>query len=129
MNVMRVLAEDIAFGLVNELQRRKAAPALPEPKAGDLHVEEIAQEAVSQQDNVQKAAFLEQKVLLQRLQQVESTLEKLARRMKSEQWEYHAGSDLGEKGSKYQNVDTLLKYVDGSGAEGGVKLVIMNFND
>ncbi len=73
--------------------------------------------------------FSEQQILLQRLQHVENTLEKIATRIRSGQTDYENGSDTGGEGSKYQNVDTLLKYVDGAGAEGGVKLVIMNFND
>ena len=126
---MRALADDIALGLVKEWGRRKAAPVSPAPRARDMVVDQIAQELVSQQDNVQTSTISEQQIVLQRLQQVESTLEKLATRIRSGPEEHEVGSDLEGEGAKYQNVETLLKYVDGSGAEGGVKLVIMNFND
>ena len=92
-------------------------------------VDQIVQESVGQQENVQANTFSEQQIMTRRLQQVENTLEKLATRLQSGQGKYEAGSDLDGEGSKYQNVETMLKYVDGSGAEGGVKLVIMNFND
>ena len=31
--------------------------------------------------------------------------------------------------SKYQNVESLLNYIETKEDEGGIKLVIMNFND
>ena len=128
-NVMQVLADDIALGLVEKWQGRKAVPVPPASSARGMFVEQLAQESVSQLDTVQTGASSERQVLLQRLQQVESTLQILAAQIRLEPAESEADSNPGEEGSKYQNVDTLLKYVDGSGAEGGVKLVIMNFND
>ncbi len=123
---MRVLADDIALGLVEQLQRRKVVSP---PRAPAMFVGEVAEELGRRQDIVQTSAIPEQQVLLRRLQRVERTLEKLAARIRSGPTEAGLGSDSGEEGSKYQNVDTLLKYVDDSGADGGVKLVIMNFND
>ena len=128
-SVMRVLVDDIALGLVEELQRRKAVPVPLESSVRDMFVEKLAQESVSPPDMVQAVAPSDRQALLQRLRQVESTLQILATQIRSGQVESEAESNNGEEGSKYQNVDTLLKYVDGSGAEGGVKLVIMNFND
>ncbi len=128
-NVMRVLADDIALGLVEQLRRRKAVSVPPPPRARAMCVDEAAEELDRRQDIVQTSAISEQQVLLRRLQRVERTLEKLAARIRSGPTETGVESNSGEEGSKYQNVDTLLKYVDGSGAEGGVKLVIMNFND
>ena len=128
-SVMRVLVDDIALGLVEELQRRKAVPVPLASSVRDMLIEQLAQKSVSHLDMVQTAAPLERQALLQRLQEVESTLQILATQIRLGQVESEAESNNGEEGSKYQNVDTLLKYVDGSGAEGGVKLVIMNFND
>ena len=127
--VLQALADDIALGLAEKLRQRKAVPAPPAPRDGGMLVNQMAQELVNRLGNVQTSNLSEQQILLQRLQQVESTLEKLATRIRSAQGEHVIGSDVGGEGSKYQNVDTLLKYVDGSGAEAGVKLVIMNFND
>ena len=126
---MRVLADDIALGLLKEWQQRKAVPVPPALRARDTSVDQIAQESVTQQENVQTSTISEREILLRRLQQVESALEKLATRINSGQGQSEVGSDLGGEGSKYQNVETMLKYVDSTGAEGGVKLVIMNFND
>ncbi len=129
MNMMRALADDIAFDLANELRRRKAFFALPEAQDPPMLVDQIDQEASSHQGDVEVNPTLQQQVLLQRLQQVENTLKVLARQIRKGQMEPDSDAKDGEEGSKYQNVDTLLKYVDGPGAEGGVKLVIMNFND
>ena len=126
---MRVLADDIALGLLKEWQQRKPVPVPPALRARDTSVDQIAQESVTQQENVQTSTISEREILLRRLQQVESALEKLATRINSGQGQSEVGSDLGGEGSKYQNVETMLKYVDGTGGEGGVKLVIMNFND
>ncbi len=125
---MRVLADDIALGLVEEWQRRKAVSVPPALKDRDTSTGQIARKS-DQQESVQESTFSERQILLRRLQQVESTLEKLATRIQSGQREYEAGSDSSGEGTKYQNVETMLKYVDGSGPESGVKLVIMNFND
>ena len=126
---MRVLADDIALGLVKEWRQRRAVPVRRAPTAREILIDQVAQESVVRQDNVQTGALSERQILLQRLQQVEGTLEKLATRIRSQQGDSAVGSDIAGEGSKYQNVETMLKYVDGSGAEGGVKLVIMNFND
>ena len=126
---MRVLADDIALGLVEQLQRRKAVSVPRPPRSGEMLLDEVAEELDRRQDIVQTSAISEQQVLLRRLQRVERTLENLAARIRSGPTETGVESNSGEEGSKYQNVDTLLKYVDDSGADGGVKLVIMNFND
>ena len=126
---MRMLADEIALGLLKEWQTPNVDPVSPALKIRDLTVDQIAGEPVIQQEDAQTSTFSERQFLLRRLQQVEKTLEKLASRIQSGQREYEAGSDPGREGSKYQNVETMLKYVDGSGPEGGVKLVIMNFND
>lgn len=128
MNMMRALADDIAFDLANELRRRKAFLALAEAQDPPMLLDQIDQEALSHQVDVEVSPTLQQ-VQLQRLQQVENTLKVLARQIRMGQMEPDSDSKKGAEGSKYQNVDTLLKYVDGPGAEGGVKLVIMNFND
>ena len=129
MNMMRALADDIAFDLANELRRRKAFLALPEAQDPPMLVDQIDQESLNHHGDVEVSPTLQQQVLLQRLQQVENTLKVLARQIRKGQMEPDSDSEKGEEGSKYQNVDTLLKYVDGPGADGGVKLVIMNFND
>ncbi len=128
-NVLRDLADDIAIGLVNEWRRRKAVPVSPAPKVHDMLVEQLARELVSRQDDVRTRTSPQQQTLLDRLEQVESTLGKIASRIRSGQGEYEDGSDCDGDSSKYQNVESFLKYVDSPGSEGGVKLVIMNFND
>ena len=122
-----MLADDIATGLVKEWRRRKSVPAAP--KSDDILVEGLAQALFSRQDNIPTRPSAEHQALLQRLQQVENTLGKIALRIRSGQGGFEDGSDLDGESSKYQNVESFLKYVDGPGTEGGVKLVIMNFND
>ena len=129
MNMMRALADEIAFDLANELRSRKALLAVPHPKTPQLPANQIDQEALSHGGHVDAGTFSNQQILLRRLEQVENTLQKLAKQIRAGQPEPDSHPGTGEDGSKYQNVDTLLKYVDESGAESGVKLVIMNFND
>ena len=125
---MRVLADDIALGLIEQVQRWKAVSIQPPARAGAMFIDELAEELDRPQANVQMSEVSEQQLLQRRLRLIERTLEKLAARLLGPT-EIGAGSKPGEEASKYQNVDTLLKYVDDSGADGGVKLVIMNFND
>ena len=146
-NILRGLADEIALGLAKELREPTIVPMPPASRPRDAFVDQVVQELmnrlgnvgmstdqvvhelVNRLGNVGMSTSSEQQFLLQRLQQVESALEKVAARIRSGQEESQPRPDLHKERSKYQNVDSLLKYVDGSDADSGVKLVIMNFND
>ncbi len=67
----------------------------------------------------------------QRLAALESRIEKLARQSgKPSQADPTTNlPNLKYAKSKYQNVESLLNYIETKEEEGGIKLVIMNFND
>ena len=95
---MRMLADEIALGLLKEWQTPKVDPVSPALKIRDLSVDQIAREPVIQQEDAQTRPFSERQFLLRRLQLVENALEKLAsRRQCSNTWivpERKAGSNL-----------------------------------
>lgn len=140
---VRSLADDIALGLAQRLRSQRAVAEPPRPKFFDLLVEEVTQEvvnALAARDLVPEP--VEDRRAL-RLREVDHNLEDLASRIRSAIQEEiindSSGLDSGpgsdsdpdsdEEGSKYRNIESLIKYVESSDGEGGVKLVIMNFND
>ena len=128
---LQVLAEDIALGLARELRSHQVVAESTVPKVIDQFVDQVAQEVVGRLGNGDLAVPANAQRLLQRLEQVESRLEKLTSGIRSAlQQESVTGPPVpvGE-GSKYQNVESLLKYIETPDGEGGLKLVIMNFND
>ncbi len=128
---MQALAEDIALGLAREI-RSHQVPAQPTaPRAIDQFVDQVAQEVVGRLDNGDLAVPADAQRLLQRLEQVESKLEKLTSGIRSalQEGTVTQPQALVGDGAKYQNVESLLKYIETPDGEGGIKLVIMNFND
>ena len=128
---MQALAEDIALGLVREIRSHQITAQPRAPKAIDQFVDQVAQEVVGRLDNGDLAVPANAQRLLQRLEQVESKLEKLTSGIRSafEEGTVTQTPALVGEGAKYQNVESLLKYIETPDGEGGVKLVIMNFND
>ena len=128
---MQALAEEIALGLAREI-RSHQAPAQPTvPRAIDQFVDQVAQEVVGRLDNSDVAVPANAQRLLERLEQVESKLEKLTSGIRNALQEGTVTQPpaLVGDGAKYQNIESLLKYIETPDGEGGVKLVIMNFND
>ena len=152
---MQLLAEDIALGLARELRSQwavaePATGAVAEPATGavaeparpkffDLIVEEVTKEVVSALGGGDLAPRnVEQRRAL-RLQQVDNKLDGLSSRIRSaiqgeivdgsSDSDSESDSDSDLEGSKYQNIESLIKYVESTDGGGGVKLVIMNFND
>ncbi len=76
----------------------------------------------------------EERGLEERLERVEQKLERLAIRAQAGAEEAKASGEstfpnLKYAKPKYKNMESVLKYVEGEEEKGGVKLVIMNFND
>lgn len=128
---LQALAEDIALGLARELRSHQVAAQPTAPKAIEQFVGQVAQEVAGRLDNGDLAVPAYTQRLLQRLEQVESKLEKLTSGIRSalEEGTVTQPPALVGDGAKYQNVESLLKYIETPDGEGGVKLVIMNFND
>ena len=132
---MQALAEEIALGLAREIRSHQAPTQPTVPRAIDQFVDQVAQEVVGRLDNGDLNGDLavpaNAQRLLQRLEQVESKLEKLTSGIRNALQEGTVTQTpaLVGDGAKYQNIESLLKYIETPDGEGGVKLVIMNFND
>lgn len=132
---MQSLADDVAYGLAQELCSRWAVEEPSRSELLDLLVEEVTQEVVNALGTRGLAPRTAEDRRALRLLEADNDLDDLASRTRGAiQGEKTNGSsdsdsDCGEEGSKYQNIESLIKYVESSGGAGGVKLVIMNFND
>ena len=128
---LQVLAEDIAVGLARELRSHQAVAEPAAPRAVDQLANLVAQELRTRMAGGDSAVQPNRQVLLKRLQQMESKLEKIGLHLRDTLQEetVSARTSLAGGESKYQNVEALLKYIESPEGEGGIKLVIMNFND
>ena len=128
---MQLLADDIALGLAQELSSQRAVAERPRSKFFDLIVEEVTQEVVNALGSGDLLSRNADEGRALRLREVDNKLEAIVAKIRSAtQREIIDGSsDSSEEGSKYQNIESLIKYVESSDGGGGVKLVIMNFND
>ena len=128
---LQALADDIAIGLAREIRSHQVAAQPTAPKGIEQFVDQVAQEVVGRLDSGDLAVPANAQRLLQRLEQVESRLEKLTSGIRSafQEGTVTKPPALDGDGAKYRNVESLLKYIETPDGEGGVKLVIMNFND
>ena len=129
------VAEEIAGRLVQELKSRAADEAVDlattaEELANDVALE-VAKEISQRIAGVSKNSEPVDLGIQERLATVESRLAKLAESSgnSSEDEELAGLPNLKYAKSKYRNVESMLKYIENKETEGGVKLVIMNFND
>ena len=128
---LRVLADDIAIGLAQELRGQRERTKPSRPSIADSLVERVANEVLERLNGGQTSLNFGDESPLERLEQVEEKLERLTAGFRGPVLERLAGDEsaLDEEGAKYQNVDSLIKYMESSESGGGIKLVIMNFND
>lgn len=129
------LAEDIAGSMLQELKVISTEPtpgsAIAVEKLADQVAKEVAEEMAEHllaksavtptvgQEERDKLAALEQQV------------EELAQKLRGPSPEEGTANlpNLKYAKSKYHNVESLLNYIENKDSEGGIKLVIMNFND
>ena len=133
-NALRGVAQDITRGLILEMESHQGMENSLSPDILDLLLEQLAQEMVRQLRRVGRGNGLSGNGLAARLEKVERKLEKLAvsDQDDDEDETAEAGSgfpNLKYARPKYKNVESILKYVERDEDKGGVKLVIMNFND
>ncbi len=128
---LRVLADDIAIGLAQELRGQRERTRLGRPSIADALVEQVANEVLERLNGGQTSLSFGDESPLERLERVEEKLERLTAGFRGPVLERLAGDEsaLDGEGAKYQNVDSLIKYMERSESGGGIKLVIMNFND
>ena len=128
---LRVLADDIAIGLAQELRGQRERTRSSRPSIADSLVDRVANEVLERINGGQTSPFFGDESPLERLEQVEEKLNRLTAGFRGPVLERLAGDEsaLDEEGAKYQNVESLIKYMESSDNGGGLKLVIMNFND
>ena len=131
---IRELPQDIAQDLVSDVRMASNTTEPESPMFVGLLVNRLAQEVVDQLDNSTPGNATASKAMETRLQRLEHKLDRLLGTEAEEDAE-----DASARGSnfpnlkyakpKYQNVESLLNYVERDDDKGGLKLVIMNFND
>ena len=128
---LRVLADDIAIGLAQELRGQRERTKPSRPSIADALVDRVADEVLERLTGAQTSLSIGDESPLQRLEQLEAKLQKLTAGFRGPVLERLAGDEsaLDGEGAKYQNVDSLIKYMESSESGEGIKLVIMNFND
>lgn len=131
--VLRALAEDIAHGLVREMRRPSLSAAPRSASVVDL-LQELADRLsvlLSELGTDQSLSDKKQEAIPQR---ADTKLGRLTVGHPDEDEDEidDAGSrfpNLKYAKPKYKNVESILKYIEREDDKGGVKLVIMNFND
>ena len=134
-NALHSLVDEIADGLIREIKTRSSEGVPGEAKAADefasIVAKEIAMEVTQRLPNPISTPTTAGHGVQRRLAALESRLEKLTGGSReSSKGDPESGlPNLKYAKSKYQNVESLLNYIETKEAEGGIKLVIMNFND
>ena len=129
--VLPGLAEEIARSLVQEVGSCRAVAKPASAGIVDLLLPQLAEEVVRQLGKASGTTDLFSEDFEDRLLEVERKLQKLALGV-PDIVEDQDGSSLGNlkyAKSKYKNVESLMNYLESGEGEGGIKLVIMNFND
>ena len=134
--VLKTLAEEIANRLALEI-----AEPLPPTSSGsaalsELLLDQVADRVVALLDERARAG-VESEEIESRLMKAERQLEKMSASPEDDDdddddrvdGEVAALPNLKYAKPKYRNLDTMMEYIEGPEGQGGVKLVIMNFND
>ena len=125
------VADQIAGTLVYEIVGDRQVARPPYQDMVDRLARMMGEEVASWMEGINAHTGTEVKVVLDRLQEVEKKLEKLSSELDSVPAKEVSSSlpNLKYAKSKYHNVESLLNYVERGEDQGGLKLVIMNFND
>ena len=131
---IRELAQEIAQDLVGDMKKPTDAVGFEPPTMVDLLVNKLAKEVTVHLSGSTPANVPSYRELKARLRKMESKLERLSGSGAGEDDDEASGTgdrfpNLKYAKPKYQNVESLLNYVERDDDKGGLKLVIMNFND
>ena len=133
---LEVMAEEISQSLFQEVQSIGDTQS-PDAGFADLVAQRLAGEVLSKlRDDSPKGAMSLYQDLDARLQRLETQIALLPQNPTplAEHGEQNDGAEtsfpnLKYAKSKYKGMESVLKYVDQDQEKGGLKLVIMNFND
>ncbi len=128
------MAEEISQSLLLEMEQDQSVERSPSVNILDHLVKRLADEVVSQLGKAGSGNGLSDEHLEARLQKMERRLEKMA--VSAGDGDEAKTAETGNRlpnlkyaKPKYKNVESMLKYIESDDDKGGVKLVIMNFND
>ena len=132
---LKGMAREIGKDLINEMAARSVVENPPAEDTAQLLLQHLAHQVAAQlQADAARVTSLEK--LEARIGRLETSLQKLA--------PHDVGDDDDEDEAlgassrfpnlkyakpKYKDVESVLKYIESDDENGGVKLVIMNFND
>ena len=135
------MAQEITHGLVREAESLRAVEKSGVSGIVELLVEQLAQEVVRQLEEESSAAEISDN-LEDRLDRLETQVQALVAGDSDSDEEEQDDDDEDEaEGAasslpnlkyakpKYKGIDSVLKYIERDDDDGGIKLVIMNFND
>ena len=131
---LQEMAQEISQSLMREIETYRTIEGPTSGSFGDLLCQQLAEVVVNQLGDAGLGAGPSYKRLEERLLRAEEKLEKLVTSANHDDEDEKAGTrsrfpNLKYAKPKYQNVESLLNYVEKDGDKGGLKLVIMNFND
>ena len=134
-DIVQELAEDVANSLLQELKTLAYEDNPDSAKAAEELAEgvgkEVAEDMAEHLLAVSEPSSNPDDAILQRMTTLERKVERLLKRLDRPSQEQNEDSlpNLKYAKSKYKNVESLLNYVENKEADGGIKLVIINFND
>ena len=130
------MAEDIARGLVLDMQRPRGEEMSADTNMVDILLQPLAENVAELLRDVGTSNGASNEKLVARLVRAERGLSKLAAGSNGDGDDEDEVSGNGSRlpnlkyaKPKYKNVESILKFVERDEDKGGVKLVIMNFND
>ena len=128
---LKNVADEISRHIVLDLRNRASEQGDSSGRKPDEMAIEVAQEVTRNLDRPDPESSVDGTNIQERVAKLEKRLVQLARIFGDPSQEEQGANlpNLKYAGSKYRNVDSLLNYIESKDAGGGLKLVIMNFND
>lgn len=128
------LVQEITHGLIGEMENHRHVENSTSATITDLLLQQMAKEVAAQLKDRSSAKDLSDEYVEAKLQKAEQKLQKLAITDQDDDEDETAGTgrsfpNLKYAKPKYENIESILKYVESDDEKGGVKLIIMNFND
>ena len=129
---LQSVVQEITHSLVLEMGSRQYVVKPDSVSIVDLLLQQLVKEVVRQLKETNSGDGLSDEDVEAKLQKVGRKLEKLGITSQDEDEAAGTGSsfpNLKYAKPKYKNIESILKYIETDEDKGGVKLVIMNFND
>ena len=128
------LAQEITQSLIQEIEGDRSTRNTRSDSIVDLLIPQLAEEVAKRLDKPAMSRGLSEEGIDERLRKVRERLERVRVDVGTENKPEKAGGETGLPNlkyakSKYENLESILNYVERDEERGGVRLVIMNFND